>query len=169
MNIKKVLSGGDPRSLGRTDKIIETVLKNQKKLKELFQCLFSRDQIIRMRASDALEKVCRQKPDWLKPYIDLLLDEVSKIKQSSIQWHLAQIFTEVELTSTQKKQAINILLDNLSNSSDWIVTNLTIESLAKFTRQGDFERSRFVRILQQQKNNQHKSVTSRVTKLLKEF
>jgi hypothetical protein len=62
MKISEMLAGGDPRSLGKTQEVVELVLSDQTLLDELFACLFQADEIIRMRAGDALEKVCRQKP-----------------------------------------------------------------------------------------------------------
>ena len=61
------------------------------------QCVFSADEIVRMRASDALEKVCRSRPALLQPFVPRLLGEMSRIEQASVQWHLAQILTEVRL------------------------------------------------------------------------
>jgi len=60
--------------------------------------LLENDPIIRMRASDALEKISRQPLDWLQPYIPQLLTEIGPIDQPSVQWHLAQILGQVQLT-----------------------------------------------------------------------
>jgi len=67
--IKAILTGGNPRSLERTEEVVTLVLSNSFRLNELYACLLEDDQIIRMRASDALEKVCRQHPEWLQPSI----------------------------------------------------------------------------------------------------
>ena len=67
--IKAILTGGNPRSLERTEEVVTLVLSNSTRLHELYACLLEDNQIIRMRASDALEKVCRQQPEWLQPYI----------------------------------------------------------------------------------------------------
>ena len=52
---------------------------------------------------------------------------------------------------------------------DWIVTNLTLESLATFVRDGVVNKREFITLLRAQLNSRHKSVVSRVHKLLKEF
>lgn len=169
MTIAQKLSGGDPRSLGQTDQVIQQVMAQPKKLGELFDCLFSDDETVRMRAGDALEKICRDQPGWFTLYKARLLTDVPKIKQASVQWHLAQIFAEIELNPAEQKQATTIMQHNLKTMDDWIVTNLTLESLAQFVRRGDFDRGKFVRLLQQNKNSRHKSVVSRVNKLLTEF
>ena len=169
MTIQTALSGGDPRTLGQTEAIVKLVLADQSKLDQLFQCLFSDDQIVRMRAGDALEKVCRQKPGWFDAYKSQLLNQIPKIKQASVQWHLAQMLGEIKLNKPETAQAISILKDNLRTSQDWIVLNLSLVTLAEFTRQGSVPKSEFVGLLQTQKKSQLKSVVSRVNKLLKEF
>jgi hypothetical protein len=169
MRILTMLTGGDSRSLGMTEEVVLKVLKKQSTLEELFSCLKSEDEIVRMRASDALEKVCSQQPEWFIPYIKFLLNEMSKIDQASVQWHLAQMLCEVRLTKAQAGKAIIILLNNLDKSTDWIVENLTLDALAVFVRKGLFEKAQFLKILDKHKASKHRYVVSRVTKLQKEF
>jgi hypothetical protein len=125
----KQLAGGDPRSLGRTGEVVAEVLSSRDRLPELFDCLFADDVIVRMRAGDAVEKVARQQPEWLVPYLERLLDEVSILPQASVQWHVAQILGEVPLTDDQRRRAIGILTSNLESSTDWIVLTTTMEAL----------------------------------------
>ena len=169
MNFNVALSGGDPRSLGRTEEVVKFVRSNPKHLRGLFDCLFNHDEIVRMRTSDALEKICREQPDLLKPFTKRLLNEVSEINQPSVQWHLAQILAEIQLNAADSKKAIDLLKRNLIQFDDWIVTNLTLESLAKFAREDDSLHDDFLVILAKYQNSCHKSVQSRVRKLLKEF
>ncbi len=169
MGIEERLTGGDPRSLGNTEQVVAETLANADLLPELFECMFSSDEIVRMRAGDAVEKICNQHPDWLQPYIERLLTEVYAIRQPSVQWHLAQMLAEVSLSPEQKPRAIAVLRGNLETMDDWIVTNLSLESLAQFTRRGDFDRARFVEIANSFAECRHKSVASRVRKLLREF
>lgn len=169
MQISEMLAGGDPRSLGKTGQVVESVLSNRTLLDELFNCIFQSDEIVRMRASDALEKICRQNPEWFEPYISKLLEDVPKIRQASVQWHLVQMLSEINLSSAQKSLAIDIMKRNLQTIDDWIVINLTLESLSTFARHKSLTRDEFISILRKFQNNRHKSVASRVKKLLKEF
>ncbi len=169
MMIAEMLDGGDPRSLGKTDEVVELVLTNKTELDELFVLISSDDVIIRMRASDALEKICRQKPQWFEPYKKTLFYDWPQIDQASVQWHLAQILSEISLTPDETQLATTILKNNLKSTSDWIVENLTLDALASFTRKGSFDVDEFIVILQLHKNSRYKSVVSRVNKLLEEF
>src|SRR5690242_6990581 len=117
-----LLVGGKANSLGRVNDVIEIVLADQSRLDELYGCLSEDDAWVRMRAADALEKICRVHPEWLVPYIDKLQADFATNTQASIQWHMAQIFAEVDLTDTQKEFAIHWLRDLLATEqTDWIV------------------------------------------------
>jgi hypothetical protein len=163
------LSGGDPRSLANANRAVHLVLSRQELLQELFESLFSKNEIVRMRAGDALEKICRRRPEWFKPYKKRLFDEVSRIDQPSVQWHLAQMLGELQLDPSEEKQALAVLKKNLTKASDWIVTNMSLESFAKFARKDERVRREFQKLLGQHKNSNYKSVASRVKKLEKEF
>lgn len=169
MKIKDMLAGGNPRTLKGVADIIAKVTKTPELLDELFTCLFVDDEIVRLRASDALEKICVMHPDWFVKYVPHLLNNVSKFRQSSVQWHLAQMLAEIPLTKSQQIKAIDILVSNLEALDDWIVTNLTLESLAHFTRLGAFDVNKMVEILNKYEHDKHKSVVSRTKKIKREF
>lgn len=169
MRIEAALSGGNPRSLGRADEVAAIVLADPALLDELFACLGSPDDIVRMRAADALEKVCRQHPEWVEPYVDRLLRDASAIDQPSVQWHLAQMLGEVHLTGGRRELAAAILRRNLEQASDWIVLNYSLQVYATFVRDDPSLRDDFVAQLVRHQAGAHTSVRKRATALLAEF
>lgn len=164
-----LLTGGDPGSLRNVDLVVGAASGQPERLAELVECVFSEDVIVRMRASDALEKVCRARPGLVQPFVPRLLTEMSRIDQASVQWHLAQILTEVQLDERQRAEAIAILERNLDTSGDWIVTNLSLQALATFARTSPEVRARLTGRLHRYERSRYKSVASRARKLLAEF
>lgn len=145
--------GGKKNTLGRAEEAVQIVLADQSRLDELYNCLFEDDAWLRMRAIDALEKVCRVHPEWLEPYVERLLDEVAAIDQASIHWHLAEIFRKVELTPDQCERAIVLMKQNISsNSADWIVASNTMETLALFAADGTVSVGELIPLLEIQPN-----------------
>lgn len=129
--------GGKSNSLGRTDEVIQTVLNDKNRLEELYSCIFNDDAWVRMRAMDAIEKICREHPEWILPYIDRFQSELAPSEQPSIQWHLAQIYGQVQLTKEQKVKSINWLKNILSSSDiDWIVSANAMKTLVQFAQNG---------------------------------
>jgi hypothetical protein len=165
-DIAQTLSGGDPRSLHGVDQVIAAALEDPSALEALFVCVFCDDAVVRMRAGDALEKIARIRPELLASYTRRLLSDVADVDQPSIQWHLAQILTEIELTPQQRTCAIAILKRNLERCEDWIVLNLTLDALAHFARDDPELHRDLVPILRSHQADTRKSVAKRATKLL---
>jgi len=63
------LQGGDRRSIGQVDQVVDNVLGSPSLFGELIGGLFVEDPVIRMRSADAVEKITLVKPDLLKPEI----------------------------------------------------------------------------------------------------
>jgi hypothetical protein len=162
--------GGKKNSLGRASEVIDLVLADESRLNELYQCMFSRDTWIRMRAADSFEKVGRERPDWLLPYVDKIQSDLSTSGQPSIQWHIAQIYKQIKLNDTQRQQAIAWLENLLSTVDiDWIVAANAMTSLAYFTKAGCVDRSRLLMLLKIQTGHRSNAVVKRSVKIAAEF
>ena len=162
--------GGKSNSLGRTNEVIEIVLEDKTQLNDLYDCIFNEDAWIRMRAIDAIEKVCRQQPEWLLPYIDKFQSELSSSNQPSIQWHLAQIYSQTPLTADQKLNATAWLKDLLSSTKvDWIVSANAMKTLVQFTKDGSVPNNDVIRLIRLQQKHASKSVVRKADKFLEEL
>jgi hypothetical protein len=162
--------GGRSNSLGRANEVIELVLHNKSRLDELYACLFHADAWVRMRAADALEKVCREHPEWLIPYVDRFPEELATSNQPSIQWHLAQLYRQIDLTDEQKDFAINWLKQLLSAKEvDWIVAANAMDTLAQFVQDGSVPARELITLLKIQEHHRSKAVVKRADKLIHEL
>lgn len=167
--LEQLLSGGDPRSLGRTEELVELVLSDRRRLPEFFELLFSNDEIVRMRAADGLEKVCRRQPGWFTPHTERLLAEVSRINQHSVQWHLAQMLGEIPLNPAQQKRAVRLLKKLAQHSKDWIVINLSLESLSALAENDARLRREVTAICNGYLNSPYKSIVTRCRRILRRW
>ena len=169
VTIEKMLSGGHPNSLGRTLEVVEIVLNDQNRLEELYQCYFSSDEVVRLRTSNAMKRICKEHPDCLAPYLTRLLTEISAIEQASTQWTLAQLFAMLDayMTDTQLEYAKGLLRHNLLTHRDWIVLNMTMETLGKWARQDEELRTWLWPELERLQMDNRKSVSNKASKLLK--
>lgn len=167
-NFAEILAaGGKTNSLGRSDEVIKTVLDNKDTLELLYQCLFNEDAWVRMRAIDAIEKIGRQQPQWLMPYINRFQLDLASSTQPSIQWHLAQIYRQLKLTSKQKQAAIAWLKEVLSKPDvDWIVAVNGMKTLVEFTKDGSISRSITMPILNLHLNHKSHAVIKNARKLI---
>ena len=56
MSLRDKLKGGDLRSIGRSDEVVEVILETPQRFGEVIEGIFSDDSIVRMRSVDAAEK-----------------------------------------------------------------------------------------------------------------
>jgi len=150
LTIEKRLTGGHPNSLGETIAVVEDVLADSsgKLFDHLCKTYSSDDEVVRLRVSSALKRVCglhgnslrtrtKARPDWVLARFDWLIDEIGwKLDQSSAKWSIAQIAKELDelLDEHQRKRAVELLKHNLSNENDWIVQNTTADVLTHFAQ-----------------------------------
>lgn len=162
--------GGHTNSLGRAVEVINAVLQDESRLEELYRCLFNEDAWVRMRAVDSLEKICRVHPGWLTPYIDRFAEDLSVSTQPSIQWHLAQMYGQLELTKAQTQFAINWLKQCLTSTEvDWIVAANAMVALVQFVHKGSAAKSEVLPLLKKQQKHKSAAVVKRANGLLEEL
>jgi hypothetical protein len=129
-DILSKLKGGDLRSKGKSEEVVSDILKNSFLFGEVFEGMLSDDPVVRMRAADAIEKVSRLHPGYLKDYKKRLIQEVSKIDQQEVRWHVAQMFSRLELNDNEKELIVDILFSWLENSSSNIVRVNSMQTLS---------------------------------------
>ncbi|MCI5059074.1 MAG: hypothetical protein MRY83_23375 [Flavobacteriales bacterium] len=168
MNIEKRLTGGHPNSLGDTISVVEDVLAEPKLFEELFNCYFSEDEVVRLRVSNAMKRICKAQEQLLLPYLDRLLNEISKINQASTQWTLAQLFKSLEkhLSEDQKKRSIEIMKYNLENHTDWIVLAQTMDTLSAWAKKDALLKDWILPHLQRISEDKRKAVSKKAKKSL---
>lgn len=167
-DFEQMLTGGHPNSLGNTIEVVNLILGDRSRFDELYQCYFSNDEVVRLRVSNAMKRICREHPDWLVPYLDKFLDTISQINQASTRWTLAQLFLwlEAEMTAEQKQKAIAVMQKNLDTSDDWIVQNSTIETLGLWAKTDDTLKAWLLPRLENFAASSRKSVANRAKKML---
>ena len=131
-SISDLLNGKDRRSIGKSDDVVALVVKNEKLFDELFNCLYSNNEVIRMRAADAIQKIVELKPDIIKKYKYEILNEIAKIDQQEVRWHVAQLIPHLGLIKTDIPIAFKFLNRYLNDKSK-IVRTFSMQALADLT------------------------------------
>lgn len=159
-------AGGRSNSLGRAGEVLATVRADRSRLVELFACIGAEDPWVRMRAVDTFEKVIRDEPALVAPYLDVILTDLTRSEQASIRWHLAQIFAVVELTDAQRATAITWLVGLVETPDvDWIVAANTLTTLVGFHSRGFVDAAVVRRLCDVQANHRSKSVRAKAAAL----
>jgi HEAT repeat protein len=128
-NVIALLSGGDRRSIGRSNEVVCAVWEHPERFPALFAAILHHDPVVRMRAADAVEKLTAMNPDLLAPYKGQLLGVVAALSQAEIRWHVAQMIPRLPLTAREKRQAVAILSGYLEDKSRIVQAN-AVDALA---------------------------------------
>ena len=170
-NFEERLKGGHPNSLGNTVEVVDEVLAENQLFNELFNCYFSNDEIVRLRTSNAMKRICKANKSILIPYIDRFLTDIAKIDQASTQWTLSQLFgmLDKDMTKQQIEQAKNIMKNNLSNHTDWIVLNQTMDTLTKWAKKDEDLKDWINPHLERLTADERKSVSDRAKKMIEKL
>ncbi len=168
VDFRAQMSGGNKRILNN-QLIIDTVLNDHARVGELFECVIDENEYVRMRASDALEKVCRSDPSIVQPLKTRVLSEMSIIDQPSVQWHFAQIVDQLQLNPQETAKVIRKLQSNFEMYDDWITCNITMEVLGNFAVHDADLRSYLVPKLEELTRDRRVSISTRAQKVLRKL
>lgn len=168
VDFRTQLFGGNKRKLNNQS-VIDAVLHDPSRVNELFECIKDDDEYVRMRASDALEKVCRADPSIVQPLKTRVLHEMSAIDQPSVQWHYAQIVDKLQLNPQEIVEVIRKLQSNFETYDDWITRNITMEVLGNFAIHDDALSAYLMPKLEKLTKDKKISISTRAKKILKEL
>ena len=125
----KMLSGGDRRCIGRANAVAALVLDQPALLAVLFDGLATADPVLRMRCADAAEKVTATRPDYLVPFKRTLIEELSRVEQQEVRWHVAPMLARLPLSGPEEARVLAILL-GYTNDRGSIVKTAAMQALA---------------------------------------
>jgi len=168
--ILKKLAGGDFRSIGKSNEVVKAVLLNPRLFDSVFSGLLEDDPLVRMRAADALEKISKQKPEWLQKFKKTILGRIALIKQQEVQWHVAQIIPRLKLSESDLIKVRKILDTYLKTTSSNIVRLMSLQALADLALQGRIGKDDAIRVIEQYTSKVNTpSVLARSRTLLKQL
>jgi hypothetical protein len=132
-SILEMLAGGDLRSDGMGDEVADLVLKNPHLFDDLLDGLKDSDDVIRGRASHALEMVSRHEPELLKSHIPWIINCANNDNLAMTRWHLAMIFGNLALYENFADMMFECLLDLIMDRRAFVIS-WAIVSLCIFGR-----------------------------------
>lgn len=167
--ILEKLKGGDLRSIGKADEVVEDILNKPSLFKDVFEGMLSDDPIIRMRSADAIEKVSQKHPEYLQPFKSRLINEVSKIDQQEVRWHVAQMFSYIKINKKERDKIIDILLFFIEDEKSNIVKTFSMQTLADFAARDKQIKSKILKIIKKMMKAGSPAIRSRGKKIIEKL
>lgn len=132
--VLRALTGGDRRSIGRSNQVVKIVRRQPALFPALIDCMFHEDELVRMRAADAVEKLTVSSPEWLRPFKRRLIGLAVSTEQQELRWHLAQMLPRLELSRKDRMVVAAIFRGYLQDQSR-IVKTFAMQGLADLAMQ----------------------------------
>lgn len=167
--ILEKLKGGDLRSIGESKQVVKDILKNPKLFKEVFEGMLNEDSLIRMRSADVIEKVSSQHPEYLQPFKNRLINEVSGVNQQEVRWHLAQMFSYLKLNKEERERIAKMLLSWTDSEKSNIVKAFSMLTLANFAEQDEKLKAILIKKFEAMMKTGSPAIVSKGRKLLKQL
>lgn len=164
-DILKKLEGGDRRSIGRVDEVVAEVLADPGLFAAVLEGMLDDNPLVRMRCADAVEKITVNHPEYLGPHKARLIRQAAKVDQQEVRWHVAQLFSRLELNARERRIVVGILSEYLKDESR-IVKTFSMQALADIAAQDAELRQPIIRQLEKLTRIGSPAMTSRGRKLL---
>jgi len=162
----KLLSGGDLRSIGRSnDAVLE--VRNEDDFDELFKCLSYKDRVVRMRAADAIEKITLKYPSYLLKYKESLMDLCCTVMDKKLKWHVAILVPRLNLSENEKEIVWKTLSGwALDKEESKMVRASSIQAAYEIAESDNFYMKDFELLTNQIKKEHISSLNARIKKLV---
>ena len=161
----KKLEGGDRRSIGRVNDVINDVLADTQLFGDLVDGLFVENPVVRMRAADALEKISSDYSELLQPHKKTILGLAARTEQQEVRWHIAQMIPRLQLTRGEMHAIADVLFSYLDDKSNIVIT-FSLQALADLAIEENSLKVRVVEVLEKLAQTGSPAVKNRGKKLL---
>jgi len=167
--ILQKLRGDDLRSIGKADEVVQNILNDPSLFKEVFEGMLNKDPVIRMRSADAIEKVSAKHPEYLQPFKSKLINQIPKIEQQEVRWHVAQMFSYIKINKIERDKIIKILLSYMETDESKIVKTFSMQTLADLAEKDEQIKPKIINLIKGMIKNGSPAIISRGKKLLKQL
>jgi hypothetical protein len=166
--IAAMLEGSDRRSIGRSDEVVKVVLTSPRRFRELIECLWDENPVVRMRAADAAEKVSARKPRLLDRYKAELLGLLAETEQIELRWHLAAMIPRLCLAARERQRAAATLHRYLKDRSS-IVKTFALQGLVDLSQNDAALRLKVKKLIEEAVQSGTPAMRARARILLKKY
>jgi hypothetical protein len=165
IGIEKILSGGDLRSIGKSNAVILKI-QTQKDFDELFKCLFHEDRLVVMRAADTIEKITINNTQYLTKHKDAIIKLCNVANDKELKWHLALLIPRLHLETKELGKAWDTLTNWVKDKTNSRIVRVnSIQGLFELMKKkGELEKDFSLTTIELEKEN-IPSINARIRRL----
>jgi HEAT repeat protein len=129
--LKALLTGGDRRSIARSNRAREHLNKDATQIEELAALTADDDWLVSMRAVDLLEKLAHEQPERVQPHKRLFIGPLAESDKWEIRLQIVRALPLLRWTPRERPRVIEILRRNVDYPQTF-VRAWALDSLATF-------------------------------------
>ena len=170
MNFEFELSKGKQNSLGETLKVVDFIKKNPKKVEHLFQCFYSENSLVAMRAMNGVKRIIKDDKKVFLKNKDRFLNQFSNSNHNVVKLGLITIYFDF-LNHFEEKEVSKIktiVLNWTKNSSDWMILAQGMKLLEKLSKSDKSLKLKLIEVAKRLKNDERKVVRTKAQKILED-
>jgi hypothetical protein len=151
-SLRRLLSGGDRRSIARSNQARTLVSAKADRVSELAELATDTDWLVSMRALDLLEKIAHDQAELVQPHKRLFIGAAAESDKWEVRLQVVRALPLLKWTPRERARVVAILRENVEYPQTF-VRAWALDSLATFAERdarllpivraalGDFERS----------------------------
>ena len=164
--ILDLLSAGRRSTKGRTAEVVAQVLSDQNLLKTLVHATIHPALPLRGRAAQAVKAISDEQPDWLIPYKEFFLEDLSEIEEWEVRSSYCMILPRLPLTNIERTKQVKLLKSFLNDESS-IVKTCSLQAMCDLALQQQDLYNEVVVLIDRHTQNGTPAMRARCRKLIK--
>jgi len=165
---EKILSGGDLRSIGKSNKLILKI-NNANDFDELFKYLYNVDRLVVMRAADTIERITIDNPQYLTKHKNEIIELCDAAKDKELKWHLALLIPRLNLNNREYEKAwVTLTIWARDKDNSRIVRVNSLQGLFEMTKQQSKSAKDFWLTLHEIEKDNIPSINARIKNIRKQ-
>lgn len=112
--IRRLLSGGDRRSIAKSNRVRPLIDQNPSLVAELAALTADEDWLVTQRALDLLEKLAHDHPEWIAPHKKIFIGSLAASDKWEIRLQIVRALPLFQWSPAQARRVEEILLENVT-------------------------------------------------------
>ena len=130
-SLRPLLTGGDRRSVARSERVHQLVIRSPERIAELALLARDSDWLVSLRAMDLLEKLAHEHAAWVEPYKELFIGPLADSEKWELRLQVVRALPLFEWSARDRRRAVRILRRDIEHPQKF-VRAWALDSLATF-------------------------------------
>jgi hypothetical protein len=159
-SIRMLLTGGDRRSIAKSDRVLSIVRVNPRRVSELVALAKDDDWLVSMRAMDLLEKLAHEHPEWVAPYKRVFIGELADSDKWEMRLQIVRALPLFDWSSAERRRVVEILRRDVAHPQKFVKA-WALDSLATLSLHDASLRPVVLRCVQEFEQSGSKALATR--------